>query len=39
MARVKKKRSLRGQMSFIILLCWLVPMALAAGALESLPPL
>ena len=29
----KSRRSLRGQMTFIILLCWLVPMALAAGAL------
>ncbi|WP_325199085.1 sensor histidine kinase [Oscillibacter sp.] len=27
------KRSLRGQMTFIILLCWLLPMLLAAGAL------
>ena len=33
MARERRKRSLRGQMTFIILLCWLVPMALAAGAL------
>ena len=32
MARERRKRSLRGQMTFIILLCWLVPMALAAGA-------
>ncbi len=31
MARVKKNRSLRGQMSFIILLCWLLPMVLAAA--------
>ena len=33
MAEAFRKRSLRGQMAFIILLCWLVPMALAAGAL------
>ncbi len=33
MAQTHHKRSLRGQMTFIILLCWLVPMALAAGAL------
>ena len=33
MARERRKRSLRGQMTFIILLCWLLPMALAAGAL------
>lgn len=33
MARNRHKRSLRGQMAFIILLCWLLPMALAAGAL------
>ena len=33
MARTHNKRSLRGQMAFIILLCWLLPMALAAGSL------
>lgn len=33
MARERGERSLRGQMTFIILLCWLLPMALAAGAL------
>lgn len=33
MAKAFRRRSLRGQMAFIILLCWLVPMALAAGAL------
>lgn len=33
MAKAFRRRSLRGQMTFIILLCWLVPMALAAGAL------
>ncbi len=33
MAEAFRKRSLRGQMTFIILLCWLLPMALAAGAL------
>lgn len=33
MANAHNKRSLRGQMTFIILLCWLLPMALAAGAL------
>lgn len=33
MAKIRGKRSLRGQMTFIILLCWLLPMALAAGAL------
>ena len=33
MENVRPKRSLRGQMTFIILLCWLLPMALAAGAL------
>ena len=30
MAEAFRKRSLRGQMTFIILLCWLLPMALAA---------
>lgn len=30
------KRSLRGQMTFIILLCWLLPMLLAAGALGAI---
>ena len=33
MANARGKRSLRGQMTFIILLCWLLPMVLAAGAL------
>ena len=33
MARVKGNRSLRGQMTFIILLCWLLPMILAAVVL------
>lgn len=33
MARRQSNRSLRGQMTFIILLCWLLPMALAAAAL------
>lgn len=33
MAHTQHKRSLRGQMTFIILLCWLLPMLLAAGAL------
>lgn len=33
MARRQSDRSLRGQMTFIILLCWLLPMALAAAAL------
>ena len=35
MAEPKHKRSLRGQMTFIILLCWLLPMALAAAILGS----
>ncbi len=35
MAGPKHKRSLRGQMTFIILLCWLLPMALAAAILGS----
>ena len=30
MVRERRRRSLRGQMTFIILLCWLLPMALAA---------
>ena len=33
MEETRPRRSLRGQMTFIILLCWLVPMLLAAGAL------
>ena len=33
MPQTHHQRSLRGQMTFIILLCWLLPMALAAGAL------
>ena len=33
MARNKENRSLRGQMTFIILLCWLLPMILAAVVL------
>ncbi len=33
MAQTHRQRSLRGQMTFIILLCWLLPMVLAAGAL------
>lgn len=33
MARAKGNRSLRGQMTFIILLCWLLPMILAAVVL------
>ena len=33
MAHVKGNRSLRGQMTFIILLCWLLPMILAAVVL------
>ncbi len=33
MENVRPKRSLRGQMTFILLLCWLLPMLLAAGAL------
>ncbi len=33
MEEPRRGRSLRGQMTFIILLCWLVPMLLAAGAL------
>lgn len=35
MARAKGNRSLRGQMTFIILLCWLLPMVLAAVVLGS----
>lgn len=35
MARAQNNRSLRGQMTFIILLCWLLPMALAAAILGS----
>ncbi len=35
MAHDRGKRSLRGQMAFIILLCWLLPMALAAVFLGS----
>lgn len=31
MADAQSNRSLRGQMTFIILLCWLLPMALAIG--------
>lgn len=33
MADSRKERSLRGQMAFIILLCWLLPMVLAAAVL------
>jgi len=33
MANSHNKRSLQGQMTFIILLCWLLPMVLAAGGL------
>ena len=33
MPQTHHQRSLRGQMTFIILLCWLLPMVLAAGAL------
>ena len=35
MAGAQNKRSLRGQMAFIILLCWLLPMVLAAALLGS----
>lgn len=35
MEKPKRRRSLRGQMAFIILLCWLLPMALAAAVLGS----
>lgn len=35
MEHTRGKRSLRGQMTFIILLCWLLPMVLAAGILGS----
>lgn len=35
MADAPRNRSLRGQMTFIILLCWLLPMALAAGLVSS----
>ena len=35
MAVSHNRSSLRGQMTFIILLCWLLPMVLAAGALAS----
>ncbi len=35
MEHIRAKRSLRGQMTFIILLCWLLPMALAAATLGS----
>ena len=35
MEHTHSKRSLRGQMAFIILLCWLLPMVLAAAILGS----
>lgn len=35
MAVSHKERSLRGQMTFIILLCWLLPMVLSAAVLGS----
>jgi len=35
MANSQNKHSLQSQMTFIILLCWLLPMALAAGALAG----
>ena len=35
MANPKGRRSLRGQMTFIILICWLLPLAMAAAVLGS----
>lgn len=35
MEHIRAKRSLRGQMAFIILICWLLPMVLAAATLGS----